>query len=73
MTNLVHLLWFVREGLDVEDAEILIGVYSSEEQAKSAIHRLRDKPGFAEYPQGFQIAAYELDADHWTDGFKFVD
>jgi hypothetical protein len=54
MSNVVHLLWFVREGLEIEDAEFLIGVYSNEEQAKSAIQRLRDKPGFVDFPQGFQ-------------------
>lgn len=73
MSNVVHLRWFVREALKVEDAEMLIGVYSSEEQAKSAIQRLRDKPGFSDFRQGFQIASYELDRDHWVDGFKYVD
>lgn len=59
--------------MDIKDAEILIGVYSSEEDARAAAKRLRAKPGFVEFPQGFQIAPYEIDQDHWVDGFKFVE
>ncbi|PYU36630.1 MAG: hypothetical protein DMG31_00390 [Acidobacteria bacterium] len=73
MSNAVYLLWFVRAGLKIEDVEMLIGVYSNEEEAKSAIQRLCEKPGFAEFPQGFQIVSYELDRDHWVEGFKFVE
>jgi hypothetical protein len=29
-------------------------------------------PGFRDYPDGFQIEEYELDADHWTAGFGDV-
>jgi SPOR domain len=66
---MVHMLWFRREGLD--EADIFIGPYSSEEQAKAAIERLRHKQGFVDFPQGFEINPYELDHDHWEEGFKF--
>ena len=69
MSNMVHLLWYVNEMAEREDAELLIGVYSSETEAKSAIQRLKDKPGFGTFPEGFQIHAYELNRDHWTEGF----
>jgi hypothetical protein len=72
-TNVVYLLWHVRERTEREDAEILIGVYSSEATAQAAIERLKDKPGFVENFQGFQICPYDLDLDHWTEGFKYMD
>jgi len=66
----VHLLWFVQEWEQEEDTELLIGVYDSEANAKAAIERLRDKPGLVDFPQGFQIASYEVNKDHWTEGFR---
>jgi homoserine kinase type II len=69
MSNTVHLLWFVNEIPECEDAELLIGVYSSEAEAKAAIQRLKDQKGFADFPDGFQIHPYELNRDHWTEGF----
>ena len=70
MAAVVHLLWFVQEWEQEEDTELLIGVYDSEANAKAAIERLRDKPGLVDFPQGFQIASYEVNKDHWTEGFR---
>ena len=70
MENVVYLLWFekeMREG--EEDIELLIGVYSSEVAAKAAIERVKDKPGFIEFPEGFNIYPSQLDEDSWTEGF----
>jgi hypothetical protein len=64
----VFLLWHVVE-LDGADDEKLIGVYRAEPDAKTAIERLSDKPGFADFGDGFQICPYELNRDHWTEGF----
>ena len=50
----------------------LIGVYSLREKAESAIERLRAQPGFINTPHGFQIDEYQLDADHWCEGFVSV-
>jgi hypothetical protein len=69
MNGKVYLLWFVQERDDSEDCELLIGVYSSEPKAKEAIERVKEKRSFADFPEGFQIHAYQLDQDHWTDGF----
>lgn len=70
MNNIVHLLWFVREmAAGREDIEILIGVYLSETEARSAIPRLKAQPGFVDFPQGFQVHAYQLNRDHWIEGF----
>jgi len=64
----VFLLWHVREVRDSE-RELLIGVYSTELDAKAAIERVRAKPGFVDYPDGFQIHSYALNHDGWTEGF----
>lgn len=71
-SNRVYLLWFVREQQG-DDIELLIGVYDSESAAKVAIERLRDKPGFVDFPDGFQIHWRELGLDSWTEGFVQVD
>lgn len=65
----MHLLWFAPNGADNDDDSLLIGVYESETAAREAIKRLDKKPGFAEFPQGFQIHTRELGQDHWTEGF----
>jgi len=65
----VYLLWFVSEKDQEDDNGLLIGVYESESNAKSAIERLRNQPGFTDYPEGFQIHSRELNQDSWTEGF----
>jgi homoserine kinase type II len=68
--DMVHLLWFVKEMPEgKEDIELLIGAYSTDSEAKAAIERVRNKRGFAQYQDGFQISTYPLNRDHWTDGF----
>jgi len=58
----------------------LIGAYRSLEAAHAAIERLRSQPGFRDFPRlldplvdtgqsGFYIDEYELDNDHWPEGF----
>ena len=69
MANVVHLLWFVRERKQGEDIELLIGVYDSETDAGCAIKRLKDLPGFVDFPEGFQIHRREIGKDSWTEGF----
>jgi homoserine kinase type II len=67
----VYLLWHVHQ-LDNDDDEKLIGIYSSPATANAAIARLRTQPGFRDLPEGFEMEAYELDEDHWTEGFVTV-
>lgn len=58
----------------------MIGVYRSAESAREAVKRLKTKPGFRDYPRlvnsavdnddnGFHTSEYELDKDHWTEGY----
>jgi len=63
----VHLLWHVHE-----DDEKLIGVYMTKADAEAATERLRQKPGFVDTPNGFEIHEYELNQDHWTEGYVSV-
>jgi len=66
----VWLLWFEREV--GEDTELLIGVYRTEDIAKAAIERVKDQPGFRDYPQGFTAYEHFLDKDSWEKGFARV-
>ena len=69
MAQTVYLLWFVQEHEQSQETELLIGVYESEIAAKAAIERLRNKPGFVDFPNGFEIHAREVGKDSWTEGF----
>jgi homoserine kinase type II len=64
----VFILWYVHApDTDYEEA-FLIGVYRTEEDAEAAIERLRDRKGFKDAPQGFQISPCKLNEDQWTEG-----
>jgi hypothetical protein len=65
----VFLLWFVRAADTPEEDPLFIGVYQTEQDAESAIKRLRTQRGFIDDPTGFQICPYEINKDHWTEGF----
>jgi len=64
----VHVLQHSHE-LDGCDETKLIGVYSSRASAEDAQQRLRLQPGFSDHPDDFALDAYELDIDHWMEGF----
>jgi homoserine kinase type II len=68
----VYVLHHVREVGDSEDTK-LIGVYRTEDAARAAIERLSPMPGFRNHPNGFHIDRYELDKDHWAEGFALDD
>ena len=67
--NRVYLLQHVRADDEYGDHAKTIGIYRSEEAAHAAIDRLKAKPGFCDNPAGFHIDPYELDRDHWSEGF----
>ena len=71
MTTVYILHHVMREFEDDEDVK-LIGVYSSDENAQSAIKRVGEQPGFSENLSGFQISHYELNKDQWREGFVTV-
>jgi hypothetical protein len=47
-----------------------IGVYSTREEADSAIARARTRPGFADHPGDFIVMPFELDQDYESEGFE---
>jgi len=63
----VYLLWH-----NHRHNHLLIGVYRDQASAEAARERLCAKPGFAELPENFEISPYELDKDHWTEGFVMI-
>ena len=54
---------------DGSDETKFIGAYSTEALARDSIDRLRDQPGFSDHPNNFHIDEYELDKDHWEEGY----
>lgn len=65
----IYYLYHVRyEDTDDEDFRI-IGIYSSRKQAKLAIERMKKKPGFIDFPNGFQIIPSVLNRAEWLEGF----
>jgi hypothetical protein len=67
--EVAFIVLHLREDVDGYDDVKFIGAYSSQQKALEAVHRLKDLPGFAEYPDGFSIDRYKIDEDHWTTGF----
>lgn len=66
---LLFTLWFTREYEHRQDTELSIGIYQSLEEAEAVIARLRDKPGFKEYPEGFAIHETHVGLTGWEEGF----
>lgn len=54
---------------DFCDETKFIGVYLTNELAEAAIDRLKTQPGFKDRIEDFYISEYELNKDHWTEGF----
>jgi hypothetical protein len=67
--EVVYLLWHSHPTGGNENNEKLIGVYSTEEAAKSAQNRIAEKAGFASCPEGFEIVKYRIGEDHWSEGY----
>ncbi|WP_141694123.1 hypothetical protein [Rhizobium lusitanum] len=70
--TVVYDLWFEREYPHREDTELHIGIYATEADASEAIGRLRDQPGFRDFPEGFNIYPITLGATDWQEGFVTV-
>ncbi len=77
MKNRIFELWHYKIGPDEEAGDDGsakdIGLYSTEDNAKAAIGRLKDKPGFRDWPGGFRIFSIPLDHDRWDEGFISSD
>lgn len=47
-----------------------IGVYSTREKAQAAVSRVGREPGFSDEPEGFHVDEYQIDRDHWSEGYS---
>jgi hypothetical protein len=66
MNDQVYLLYHIRGSGQL----LLVGAYRSEADAEAAIDRSKSKPGFAQFPDDFEIQTYELGVELWPDGFS---
>jgi hypothetical protein len=65
----VYLLWHSHAFPDGEIDDKLLGVYSSRERAMNRQPEAAKSPGFRDEPEGFTVSEYQLDDDHWTEGY----
>jgi hypothetical protein len=56
----------------ISDRHYNLVVWSPNADAVAAEERLRQKPGFVDTPEGFEIHEYQLKQDHWTEGYVCV-
>jgi homoserine kinase type II len=65
----VYILTHARSDDEHRDRAKYVGVYASVEKAEEAVQRLSSKPGFRNWPQGFEIGEDTLDVGHGEEGF----
>lgn len=75
----VYVLMHVHMIGETEELK-LIGIYTTEQKALAAVDRLRQQPGFRDFPalldpsevweSGFQVSPRQLDSDSWSLGFE---
>jgi hypothetical protein len=70
--QMVFLLYHSHDLGNGETDVKLIGVYSDEANAEAARIRTSGLEGFRDAPDGFLIDRYELDRDHWQEGYITV-
>lgn len=64
----VYIVQHTRSDDDCDNIKF-IGAYSSNTDAESAVNRLKNIQGFKDYSNGFSIDEYQVDKDHWVEGF----
>jgi hypothetical protein len=67
--KVVFLLWHSHAIGNGETSDKLIGVYSSKTEAETAKARKLQCKGFCDEPNGFLIDEYEVNRDHWSEGY----
>jgi hypothetical protein len=68
----VYVLQHVHSHGPTNEEIKMIGVYSSEQAAQRTVDRLRGALGFRDAPDGFVVDCYEVDTDHWVEGYETV-
>lgn len=69
MIETVFLVWHSHRTGANELNEKLIGVYLTDEHAKTAVKRASRLNGFMDYPEGFEICKYVVGEDGWKEGY----
>jgi hypothetical protein len=54
------------------DYDKSLGIYSTLEKTEQGLAGLREKPGFRDYPYGFEITYGRIDETYETEGFVTV-
>lgn len=77
-----YALWHMRFDDEDRDYDKLLGIYSTQQKAEQGLALLRDKPGFHDHPDGFEIngslpddseiSASVMDKTSMTEGFITV-
>lgn len=63
------VLWHNRTDERGCDHDKMLGIYSTREKAEQGLAMLRDKPGFRDHPDGFEILEGRLDKTSMLEGF----
>ncbi|MBI5724910.1 MAG: hypothetical protein HZA50_13200 [Planctomycetes bacterium] len=65
----VYVVQRLREDPEGYSDVKFIGVYSSQAKAEKTASEFKVLPGFSDYADGFHVGRYEINADHWVEGF----
>ena len=68
----IYVLWHFRTDEQGCDHDKMLGVFSTRDKAQEALDFLRDKPGFKDYPDGFEILSGTMDKYGLKEGFVTV-
>jgi hypothetical protein len=68
----VYVLWHRCTDPDGRDHELMLEIYSTQKKAAQGLSLLRNKPGFRDYPNGFEIQDVTVDRTYMTKGFLFA-
>jgi len=60
----VYVLWYGRQLPDGRWTGMNIGYYSSMQKLEEARDRMRQRPGFRDYPEGFSVNSYRMDEEY---------
>lgn len=47
-----------------------IGIFATEADARQAVARVKEQPGFGDHPDGFHLFPFDVDRSYWAKGFR---
>ena len=65
----VFRLTHTQEFIDGREVVRVIGIYSTKKEAENGCAKVSKLPGFKDYIDGFYIERYEINLDHWIEGY----